>query len=300
MKGPVLVLGDTLLDLDLAGRVERTTPDAGLPVFDVTAEVARPGGAGLAAALLAADGVAVVLGTAVCTDGSGARLRSLLAECGVTLVAGPGTDGTVVKTRLAGLARVDRGAGRPAPGFGDAVAGPLWAALRTAAAVLVSDYGRGVAADPVVRAVVAEALRAGLPVVWDPHPRGPAPVARVTLATPNLAEARAVAGSGAAAERVAHDVLRVWSPRAVAVTCGARGAVLAAPDETCAVAAPQVAGGDPCGAGDAFAGAVTAALADGRPPVDAVRCAVRRAARFVGEGGAGTFRPGRRPALTVD
>lgn len=291
MSGPVLVLGDALLDVDVDGHVERTTPDAGLPVFDVTRETARPGGAALAAALLAADGTAVVLATALCADEAGSRLRHLLAECAVPVLAGPGAGGTVVKTRLTGLARIDRGGGRPAPGFGDAMVESLRAALRTAAAVLVSDYGRGMAADPVVRAVVADALLAGTPVVWDPHPRGPAPVPSVTLATPNLAEARAATGICGAAERVAHGVLRVWSPWAVAVTCGAGGAVVAAPGETCAVAAPQVVGGDPCGAGDAFAGAATAALAEGRPPVEAVRCAVRRAARFVEAGGAGAFRP---------
>jgi bifunctional ADP-heptose synthase (sugar kinase/adenylyltransferase) len=50
----VLVIGDALLDVDVDGRVERTTPDAGLPVLDVTLEVMRPGGAGLAAWLVVA------------------------------------------------------------------------------------------------------------------------------------------------------------------------------------------------------------------------------------------------------
>ncbi|HEY0812656.1 MAG TPA: D-beta-D-heptose 1-phosphate adenosyltransferase, partial [Pseudonocardia sp.] len=66
--GRVVVIGDALLDVDIEGRVERTTPDAGLPVFDVTSEAARPGGAGLAAAVLAADGMAVTLVTALCAD----------------------------------------------------------------------------------------------------------------------------------------------------------------------------------------------------------------------------------------
>src|SRR5689334_17979779 len=47
----VVVVGDVLLDLDVHGTVERLCPDAPVPVLDVTGEVARPGGAGLAAAL---------------------------------------------------------------------------------------------------------------------------------------------------------------------------------------------------------------------------------------------------------
>ena len=46
MSGParVLVVGDALLDVDVDGRVERTTPDAGLPVLEVTGEVERRAG----------------------------------------------------------------------------------------------------------------------------------------------------------------------------------------------------------------------------------------------------------------
>ncbi|HEY0812039.1 MAG TPA: PfkB family carbohydrate kinase, partial [Pseudonocardia sp.] len=65
------------------------------------------------------------------------------------------------------------------------------------------------------------------------------------------------------------------------------------------VAAPRVSHGDPCGAGDAFAGSFAAALAEGKPHPDAVRHAVRRAARFVAEGGAGGF-AARRAATLAD
>jgi D-beta-D-heptose 7-phosphate kinase / D-beta-D-heptose 1-phosphate adenosyltransferase len=228
----VLVIGDALLDVDVHGRVERTTPDAGLPVLDVTLEVMRPGGAGLATALLAADGVPVTLVTALCPDDAGSRLCTLLREPAdraarpIDVVAGPGEGGTVVKTRLAGLVRVDRGDARPADGFGAAVAPALHAALRDAAAVLVADYGRGVAAEPVVRSALSDALREGVPVVWDPHPRGPAPVPGVTIATPNLAEARGVTGRDGTAETIGPALRRIWSAEAVAVTCGARGALL--------------------------------------------------------------------------
>jgi bifunctional ADP-heptose synthase (sugar kinase/adenylyltransferase) len=294
-RAGVLVIGDALLDVDIDGRVERTTPDGGLPVLDVTSEVIRPGGAGLAAALLAADGLPVTLVTAVCPDDDGSRLRALLREPAggrtrpVEVVEGPGEGGTVVKTRLAGLARVDRGSGRPAPGFGTCVTSSLRAALCSAAAVLVSDYGRGVAADPMVRSALSDALLAGVPVVWDPHPRGPAPTPGVTIATPNLAEARGIAGHDGTAANVGRHAQRAWSARAVAVTCGARGAVLIGDSGEDVVPAPLVAGGDPCGAGDAFAGSLAAALAEGQSQLDAVRCAVHRAARFVREGGAGGF-----------
>ena len=50
------MIGDALLDVDVEGTVDRLCPDAPAPVLAVTAELARPGGAGLAAALVAGRG----------------------------------------------------------------------------------------------------------------------------------------------------------------------------------------------------------------------------------------------------
>ncbi|HVH21268.1 MAG TPA: PfkB family carbohydrate kinase [Pseudonocardia sp.] len=292
---PVVVLGDALLDVDVEGRTERMCPDAPVPVLDVTTEHARPGGAGLAAVLAAAE-LPVLLVTALAEDADGARLRALL-EPMLRLVAGPARGGTVVKTRLradgASLLRVDHGTGHPAPGFGAAVGPALADALTSAAAVLVSDYGRGVAADPTARSALLEAVARGIPVVWDPHPRGPAPVPGVTVATPNLGEARAALEADEtvpAAELAAALALR-WDCSAVAVTLGDRGAVLAGRDGGHVdVPTQRVTGGDPCGAGDAFAGRVAALLAQDAGLHGAVRGAVAAARAFVAAGGAAALR----------
>lgn len=298
MTGGIVVIGDVLLDVDVDGRADRLAPDAPVPVLDVGAERARPGGAGLAAAVLAAAGHAVTLVTALCDDPDGTRVRALL-EPQVRLVVGPAAGTTAVKTRMlaAGrpLLRADRGDGRPAADFGAAVAGPLQEALAGAGAVLVSDYGRGVAAQPLVRAAVSAAAERGVPVVWDPHPRGAPPVPGTTVATPNAGEAAAAVGVARprtvpAALTVAGQLLQSWECRAAAVTLGERGAVVAHRHGARAAApAPLVGGGDPCGAGDVFAGRVAALLAGGATVDDAVDGAVRTAAAFVATGGAAGF-----------
>lgn len=298
----MVVVGDVLLDVDLEGHAQRLAPDAPVPVLDVAGERARPGGAGLAAALLAADGNQVTLVTAVHPDADGERLRALL-EPHLRMITGPGDGGTAVKTRMRAdgrsLLRADRGDGRVGAGFGDAVAGPLEEALSDAGAVLVSDYGRGVAATPAVRTALERAARRGVPVVWDPHPRGPAPVPGTTVVTPNEAEATGFSDGGAprshspvlAAFAVADGLLRRWESRAVAITMGARGAVVAhLGGGRTASSAPVVAGGDPCGAGDAFAARLAATLAGGAAVDDAVHAAVAAAAEFVERGGAAGFR----------
>jgi D-beta-D-heptose 7-phosphate kinase/D-beta-D-heptose 1-phosphate adenosyltransferase len=175
---PLVVLGDALLDRDVLGRSERLSPEAPAPVVDVGEENARPGGAGLAALLAARDGHSVVLVSAVGRDRAGERLRALLGDAGVALVD-VGLDGpTPEKIRILAdghlLVRVDRGDNRAAASRWTAAATE---AVASAGVVLVADYGRGLAARDEARAALS-ALPARVPVVWDPHPKGPAPRAR--------------------------------------------------------------------------------------------------------------------------
>lgn len=105
MNGPLVVIGDTLLDVDIEGNAERLAPDAPVPVVDVEARHPRPGGAGLAALLAARDGAEVVLVTALADDESGRTLRGLL-NGRLRVVPVPLRGATVCKTREIGRAHV--------------------------------------------------------------------------------------------------------------------------------------------------------------------------------------------------
>lgn len=327
VTGPLVVVGDALLDRDVVGQVERICPDAPAPVFEETQAFDRPGGAALAAALIAEYGRPVRLVTGIGDDPAGDRLRELLEAAGVEVVALPYRGSTPEKIRLCAgpqvLMRMDRGSpGQPLdPDSG------VDAALADAGAIVVSDYGRGVAGLASVRAAVtaSTALR---PVVWDPHPRGPAPVPGARLVTPNEAEVVATAGNATGGDPYEPDArlgrhrapdespdpgqdgrggtgsghrfstLAVaanrarerWRVRAVTVTLGADGALLAHGGATpMVVPAPVRADSDSCGAGDRFAGAAAAALADGSLLSEAVQSAVADAATFVAAGAARAY-----------
>ena len=58
--GPLVVLGDSMLDIDIEGEASRLSPEAPVPVVDVTRQRRRPGGAGLAALLATRTGQEVV------------------------------------------------------------------------------------------------------------------------------------------------------------------------------------------------------------------------------------------------
>jgi rfaE bifunctional protein nucleotidyltransferase chain/domain/rfaE bifunctional protein kinase chain/domain len=290
-----VVIGDVLLDVDLVGDARRLCPDSPVPVLDDLREDARAGGAGMAATLALDVAADVALVAPIAADDAGHRLCAAL-DRRVRLLPLAFSGDTPVKKRVrAGgqsLLRLDTG------GL-DGRIGPLSSegrrALETADAVLVSDYGRGVAGHPEIRRLLSR-LHARTPVVWDPHPRGAPPVPGVHLVTPSQREAAAFAARDRSASRmgeyaeVADDaacLVRTWKARAVAVTLGERGALLSYGEGAPVVVPAASVPGDPCGAGDQFAAAAAARLGRGATIADAVGAAVESASAFVATGGVG-------------
>ncbi len=324
----VVVVGDVVLDRDLVGTAERLAPDAPVPVLDVSSLRETPGGAGLAALLAAGSGARVTLVAPIADDDGGARLRALL-EPHVELIAighqGPTRRKTRVRSSGQSLLRIDDGGpGRPT----DVPIDRITAALATADAVLVADYGAGTTADPRMRDLLSSAA-CRVRMVWDPHPKGGRPVRRATLVTPNLSEAAAAdralngadthgsdshgadshgadtlgsdASHGAAShggerrsahpDQLAQRLRAAWSADAVCVTAGSDGAFLATTDlESQFLPAPIVRGGDSCGAGDRFAATAAVRLAFGDLTSEAAASGVRDASAWVADGGTGSFR----------
>lgn len=296
MSPRVVVLGDVVLDRDIDGRVERVCPDAPVPVVDVDRVQESPGAAGLAALLCCAPGVDVGMVAPVADDPEGRRLARMLRwELDLLPIPHQGPTRRKTRVRSAGqsLVRLDSGG----PGFPSEPPLPAVRDIVTGAdVVLVSDYGAGVTREPGLRDMLTDVARRSV-LVWDPHPRGGAPVPGCTLVTPNLAEALAAAeadddpGPAPPPEAVAAELRRAWQARAVAVTAGSRGAFLAmAGSEPQFVPAPEVTNGDPCGAGDRFAATASLSLARGAVLCEAVVDAVAEASAWVAAGGTEGFR----------
>lgn len=298
MTGDLVIIGDVLLDADIDGFADRICPDAPVPVVDVRAHTRRPGGAGLAAVLAAESADRVVIITAFADDDAGRELRSMLsayAEVHAIELHGETVCKTRVRARGQSVVRFDSGNGTATQ---DELPPGARIAIENAGAILVADYGRGMAANPSVRQLISEC--AGLtPIVWDPHPRGPAPVAGVTLVTPNRAEAAQFAAgatvsdpsssAGNDADSHAQILAQHWEAENVVVTRGA-DAALHFSSKTSTTSAVEVlqmpASGqlDTCGAGDRFASAAAEALRRGENVDRAVAYATEQATRYVHAG----------------
>ncbi|ORX05545.1 PfkB family carbohydrate kinase [Mycolicibacillus trivialis] len=288
---PLVIIGDSMLDVDVDGSAERLSPEAPVPVVEPHHIWQRPGGAGLAAVLADRVHSEVVLVTATGRDASGRTLARLFAEDypNIRLVETglAGTTASKIRIRAGGqsVLRVDHGDGYAATG---PLPPQVTEVLREAGAICVADYGRGVTAHERLRALLTAAV-ADIPVVWDPHPRGTAPVPGCALVTPNQSEARRFVPDTPGGQLPAALRDR-WAADAVSVTLGARGALFADRRHTAHHLRPpdSVAGGaaDTCGAGDRYSVAAAAELAGGADPLQAATAAVDDAARFVAAGGA--------------
>ena len=116
--GPLVVVGDALLDCDIDGQVSRLCPDAPVPVLEDAVSTWRPGGAALAALLAATGGIPVVLVTPLGDDEASATVRALLKPQ-LTVVGLPLTGPLTEKTRFRAfgrnLLRADRAGGTAGP-----------------------------------------------------------------------------------------------------------------------------------------------------------------------------------------
>lgn len=298
----VLCIGDAMLDRFVYGSVDRISPEAPIPVLRLERETAMLGGAGNVAANVLALGATCRFVTAVGDDAAGDELRELVADQigdAFGVVTEPGRQ-TTVKTRFIGgrqqLLRAD--AERVAP-LGDAWREAMLAAvreeLRSAGAVILSDYGKGLLDLQTVAAVIAMAEEAGLPVVVDPKGTDYGRYRGASVLTPNRKELMQATGLPADDDeevaRAARHLIETCGVGAVVATRSERGmTVVTAAGEVTHLPAEAREVFDVSGAGDTVVAALTAALAVGIPLADAARLANLAAGIVVGKVGTAVVR----------
>lgn len=189
------VIGDSMVDRFLWGRVDRISPEAPVPVVRLQRETVKLGGAANVAANIRALGADAVLFTLCGEDEAAGQLRGLLDERGIGsdgLVVDPGRP-TTIKTRiLAHSQQVVRTDLEDAGPVDAAITGRILEQLAACGpfdGVILSDYGKGLLTDDALAAYVAVANEAGVPVVVDPKKGDYSQYRGVTSLTPNQKEA---------------------------------------------------------------------------------------------------------------
>jgi D-beta-D-heptose 7-phosphate kinase / D-beta-D-heptose 1-phosphate adenosyltransferase len=197
----LLVVGDLILDRYVWGDAERISQEAPVILLREERQETRLGGAANVANMLKGLDVAVDLVGVVGADLDGRALSLDLQRAGIGcahVATDPGRP-TTAKVRFMGRAqyrhphqmlRVDRETRQPvSAGLASQIIKNLQPKLKDYAAVLISDYAKGVCTPEIVRPLIDACRSMGLPVIVDPAAGGDYRLYRgATGVTPNRSE----------------------------------------------------------------------------------------------------------------
>ncbi|MBA4372223.1 MAG: D-glycero-beta-D-manno-heptose-7-phosphate kinase [Thermodesulfovibrio sp.] len=297
----ILVIGDLILDHYIWGKVNRISPEAPVPVVEVSRESSLLGGAAnVARNIIALGGEAAVVGT-VGHDRAGEMLAAMLESEGIS------TGGifetkrpTTIKTRVIAhnqqVVRFDR---EDSTYLGGKVlkdiSGYIASVLGNFDAVIISDYKKGMISGSLVALTVKLAMKRQLFVAVDPKVGHFNFYRGVSLITPNMSEASLGSGieirDDSTLHKAGRKLLRNLHLKAVLITRGEDGMSLFTNNST--VHIPTVAQKvyDVTGAGDTVISAFALAYAAGATLEEAAELSNHAAGIVVGEVGTAVATP---------
>jgi D-glycero-beta-D-manno-heptose-7-phosphate kinase len=297
----VLVVGDVMMDHYVWGNVTRISPEAPVPVVNVTRETVLLGAAAnVVNNIRSLGGEAGICGV-IGHDDAGKKLQHLLLTQEIPtdgLIVDPGRP-TTIKTRVIAhhqqVVRFDR---EIREGISRETHRRIFAHVAERAgagldAIVISDYGKGVVTKDLVRDIVRLAKKRGIVVSVDPKVSHFGIYSGVTVLTPNTKEAslgsRIEIEDEASLLRAGKGLLSRLACDAVLITRGEQGMSLFEKGGRI-THIPTVAREvfDVTGAGDTVISALTLARASGARMSDAAKIANYAAGIVVGVVGTAT------------
>jgi len=293
----ILILGDIMLDEYLFGSVSRISPEAPVPVVEITSSKRLLGGAANVAANIRALGDEPILLGVVGEDEAAGRLAQLLKVRGIgseSLVIDSSRQ-TTIKTRVIAhsqqVVRTDQEDRHPLQSsVRQAVRDRFRALAPDIAAVIISDYGKGVISPELLEDVIEICLEHNVFIAVDPKETNFPNYQRVSLITPNHHEAGFAYGRRILNEddliEVGNGLLERLQARSILITRGADGMSLfqksAAPTHIPTFARKVF---DVTGAGDTVIATFVSAVSAGADLIEAAMVANAAAGVTIGEVG---------------
>ena len=293
-KKKILVIGDLILDRYIWGKVTRISPEAPVPIVEVTKEDFLLGGASnVANNIVALGGQATIVGVAG-NDRAGKILLKILVERGIKCGISWGLRPTTVKTRVIAhnqqVVRFDREDRNKVGGkILKGLLGYVSGAVPAHDAVIISDYKKGVVSAELIEEVLKYSKPENIFVSVDPKGGHFHYYKNVSLITPNVMEASIASGIEVKDDKslinAGKSLLEKISCDAVLITRGEYGMSLFEKDKV--VHIPTVARNvyDVTGAGDTVIAAFAIAQAAGASLEQAAVIANHAAGIVVGEVG---------------
>lgn len=274
----VLVIGDLMIDAYTWGKVTRISPEAPVPVVNVSKMETRLGGAGNVVMNLVSLGAKPFVVSVIGKDARGVELKGLLAQQGVDVsgIIEDATRPTTVKERvLAGsqqLIRIDAETDElVSSDISLNLLEQVKVILPKVQVVIFEDYDKGVLSENLIQEIVALAKLHKVPTVVDPKKRNFFSYSGVDLFKPNLSELKAGLGlnaddlTDAKLPTTVKEFKDSQKMKGVFVTLSERGVYIDYADQTAKIPAHIRQIADVSGAGDTVISIAACALAFGLP-----------------------------------
>lgn len=303
-KQTILVIGDTMVDKFIWGKVVRISPEAPVPVVEITKETETLGGAGNVANNITSLGAKAIIISAIGEDNTGRSMIDMLKEKSINpdYLVYDRYRPTIIKTRIIAtnqqVVRVDREIkGVFSSSTESKIIKNIESLIPNADGVILSDYGKGVVSRKVLKRTIDLARKHKIPVTVDPKIENFKKYKKVTTMTPNTKEAiEGMNAKNISCERdveiLGQKILKTLDSDSVLITRGEMGMTLIQPNNkvtTIPTRAKEVY--DVTGAGDTVISTMTLALAAKADLVSAAEIANFAAGIVVGKVGTATTNP---------
>ena len=196
----VIVVGDLMLDRYILGRVERISPEAPVPIVNVTGEKSVPGGAANVALNVVKMNADSIIGGIIGQDPDGDELIDQLIKQNVNtaLIIQSNNRSTIKKVRINGhhqnLLRIDyEDIYDASPDESKQLFDKL-TALNNSSYLIISDYAKGSITPALIEDIILWASQNSIKVIIDPKPVHQKSYKNCYLLTPNKKEAQEMTG----------------------------------------------------------------------------------------------------------
>ncbi|MFC2091966.1 D-glycero-beta-D-manno-heptose-7-phosphate kinase [Elusimicrobiota bacterium] len=271
----MLIIGDLILDKYTKGRVSRISPEAPVPVIEITKEHYVPGGAGNVVNNLNELGIRTYIGGVIGDDIFGRQLKDILDHKGSD-TSGVFVDPnrpTSLKTRIIAehqqVVRTDlESTEEISQELVEGLVEWIDRCINKVNGIVISDYGKGLITSELIKNVLDAAEGKNIPVVVDPQVGHFFEYKNVTSITPNLRETelalRTEIHDKEALEISGKRLLEELDSESVLITRGEHGMTLVHKDGTLKdIPAKAKEVYDVSGAGDTVVSVFTAGLTIG-------------------------------------
>lgn len=298
----ILVVGDTMVDKFIWGKVSRISPEAPVPIVEVKSETQTLGGAGNVASNITSLGAKAYIVTVIGDDLNGLCMKEMLEDKNINAdyVVVDKQRPTTLKTRIVAsnqqVVRVDKEVkGAFSDKTEDNILQSIDEVMKKVDGVIISDYAKGIVTKKVFKRIITLAKKKKIPVTVDPKVENFKKYKHVTCMTPNTKEA--IEGMNAQLLGIKTDadiaalgkkILKVLQLGSVLITRGEKGMTIIEKNKVTHIPTRAKEVYDVTGAGDTVIATMTLALSAKWSLAEAAEIANFAAGIVVGKVGTAT------------